>query len=242
MAALSSGASLSHLLLRKGPAQPDSQAATLTRKQHHRPQRSSHGWTCANVTECDEHESGVQLQVPEETSTEEGSCCSSRRRRRPSSSKASVAALNHLDVPCRMVAGMAVSMMLLQGPILFPPPVEAVMLEVASPASSSSSASAFVAIDFPDLFPPASFLKEKRDSEQKRYQKLDDDFKASLLLEQLLKKSVENRERNQREIQAKYCAREAEWGVGDCSLVGLGEDEKAEFLAALEAELENFKK
>jgi hypothetical protein len=38
---------------------------------------------------------------------------------------------------------------------------------------------------------------------------------------------------HKQEIQDKYCARGAEWGVGDCSLEGMTEAEKEAFRAAL---------
>ncbi|KAH8975986.1 hypothetical protein BDL97_01G189800 [Sphagnum fallax] len=71
------------------------------------------------------------------------------------------------------------------------------------------------------------------EANKKKYEAFDANFKASPLLQELLKKSKDNAELHKQEIQDKYCARGAEWGVGDCSLEGMTEAEKEAFRAAL---------
>lgn len=39
--------------------------------------------------------------------------------------------------------------------------------------------------------------------------------------------------RHKKEIADKYCERGAEWGVGDCSLVGMTQEEKEAFMKVL---------
>ncbi|CAI7757543.1 unnamed protein product [Closterium sp. NIES-53] len=46
-------------------------------------------------------------------------------------------------------------------------------------------------------------------SERERYEQLDSNFLSSPILQQLLKQSEENRERNRQEIENKYCLRGA---------------------------------
>lgn len=83
--------------------------------------------------------------------------------------------------------------------------------------------------------PQPDFLKKIADSQKQKYEDFDENVKTSPLLQQLLKKSEENREVNRAAIQNKYCQRGAEWGVGDCSLQGLTEEDKAAFFKILQA-------
>jgi hypothetical protein len=39
--------------------------------------------------------------------------------------------------------------------------------------------------------------------------------------------------RHKKEIADKYCERGAEWGVGDCSLMGMNQEQKDEFMRVL---------
>uniref|UniRef100_A0A0E0NRE2 Uncharacterized protein n=1 Tax=Oryza rufipogon TaxID=4529 RepID=A0A0E0NRE2_ORYRU len=68
---------------------------------------------------------------------------------------------------------------------------------------------------------------------QKKYAEFDSRFKSSQVLKDLLEKSKQNKLKNEREIQDKYCLRGAEWGVGDCSTEGMSDQEKEDFIAEL---------
>uniref|UniRef100_A0A453IP33 Uncharacterized protein n=1 Tax=Aegilops tauschii subsp. strangulata TaxID=200361 RepID=A0A453IP33_AEGTS len=68
---------------------------------------------------------------------------------------------------------------------------------------------------------------------QRKYAENDSRFKSSKVLKELLEKSKQNKEKNEREIQDKYCLRGAEWGVGDCSTVGMTDQEKEDFITEL---------
>ncbi|GLJ48122.1 hypothetical protein SUGI_1016110 [Cryptomeria japonica] len=84
----------------------------------------------------------------------------------------------------------------------------------------------------PEL-PQFDFLKRKREENQKKYEADDAKFKSSPLLQELLKRSKDNAARNKEEIQNKYCERGAEWGVGDCSTIGMSKDEREAFMEML---------
>ncbi|KAK9090876.1 hypothetical protein Sjap_024053 [Stephania japonica] len=81
--------------------------------------------------------------------------------------------------------------------------------------------------------PQVDFLNKFNEENQKKYAELDERFKQSPLLKELLEKSKMNKERNKREIQDKYCLRGAEWGVGVCSTDGMSEAEKEKFISIL---------
>ncbi|KAK9114428.1 hypothetical protein Syun_021225 [Stephania yunnanensis] len=81
--------------------------------------------------------------------------------------------------------------------------------------------------------PQIDFLNKFNEENQKKYADLDERFKQSPLLKELLEKSKINKERNKREIQDKYCLRGAEWGVGVCSTDGMSEAEKEKFISML---------
>ncbi|CAM6044406.1 unnamed protein product [Sphagnum compactum] len=106
---------------------------------------------------------------------------------------------------------------------IFPAPAEAGLL---------SGSAGMESIPLPPL-PEPDFLKKIQEANKKKYEAFDANFKASPLLQELLKKSKDNAELHKQEIQDKYCARGAEWGVGDCSLEGMTEAEKEAFRAAL---------
>ncbi|KAJ3672634.1 hypothetical protein LUZ60_007355 [Juncus effusus] len=81
--------------------------------------------------------------------------------------------------------------------------------------------------------PRIDFLNKWNEENQKRYAELDSKFKSSKVLTELLEKSKQNKEKNERSIQDKYCLRGAEWGVGDCSTVGMTEQERNDFITML---------
>ncbi|CAL4938195.1 unnamed protein product [Urochloa decumbens] len=68
---------------------------------------------------------------------------------------------------------------------------------------------------------------------QKKYTEFDNRFKKSKVLQDLLEKSRQNKEKNERMIQDKYCLRGAEWGVGDCSTEGMSDQEREDFISEL---------
>ncbi|EAZ26024.1 uncharacterized protein [Oryza sativa Japonica Group] len=84
----------------------------------------------------------------------------------------------------------------------------------------------------PDL-PRVEFLEKWNAENQKKYAEFDSRFKSSQVLKDLLEKSKQNKLKNEREIQDKYCLRGAEWGVGDCSTEGMSDQEKEDFIAEL---------
>ncbi|KAG0458483.1 hypothetical protein HPP92_023640 [Vanilla planifolia] len=81
--------------------------------------------------------------------------------------------------------------------------------------------------------PEIDFLKKWNEENQKKYAEFDSRFKSSKVLKELLEKSKLNKERNRRIIQDKYCLRGAEWGVGDCSTLGMTEEERDTFIKTL---------
>ncbi|CAL9191384.1 unnamed protein product [Musa hybrid cultivar] len=95
-----------------------------------------------------------------------------------------------------------------------------------------SGFSGFESVPGPQL-PRINFLEEWNEKNQKKYAEFDSRFKSSSVLKELLEKSKLNKERNQRELQDKYCLRGAEWGVGDCSTQGMTQEERDEFIATL---------
>ncbi|XP_020244367.1 uncharacterized protein LOC109822561 [Asparagus officinalis] len=95
-----------------------------------------------------------------------------------------------------------------------------------------SGSSGLESIPGPEL-PKIDFLSKWNENNQKKYAELDNKFKSSTVLKELLEKSKQNKERNQKEIQDKYCLRGAEWGVGDCSAQGMTPEERDEFISML---------
>ncbi|KAI4993229.1 uncharacterized protein LOC123449353 [Hordeum vulgare subsp. vulgare] len=81
--------------------------------------------------------------------------------------------------------------------------------------------------------PRLEFLDKWNAENQRKYAENDSRFKSSKVLRELLQKSKQNKEKNEREIQDKYCLRGAEWGVGDCSTVGMTDQEKEDFITEL---------
>lgn len=104
----------------------------------------------------------------------------------------------------------------------------------SSPANAGflSGSSGIESVPGPEL-PKIDFLNRWNDDNQKRYAELDAKFKESPLLKQLLEKSKQNKEKNKRSIEDKYCLRGAEWGVGDCSTAGMTPEERDNFIALL---------
>ncbi|CAN6301823.1 unnamed protein product, partial [Urochloa humidicola] len=84
----------------------------------------------------------------------------------------------------------------------------------------------------PDM-PRLEFLEKWNAENQKKYAEFDNRFKKSKVLQDLLEKSRQNKEKNERLIQDKYCLRGAEWGVGDCSTDGMSDQEREDFISEL---------
>lgn len=95
--------------------------------------------------------------------------------------------------------------------------------------SGSSGLEAFPLPEFQGF----DFLKRMQEENKKKNEAYDGKFKSSPLLQELLKRSKANAERNKQEIQDKYCERGAEWGVGDCSTIGMSRDEREAFMEML---------
>ncbi|XP_009797149.1 uncharacterized protein [Nicotiana sylvestris] len=104
----------------------------------------------------------------------------------------------------------------------------------SSPANAGflSGSTGIESVPGPEL-PKIDFLNRWNDDNQKRYAELDSKFKDSPLLKQLLEKSKQNKEKNKKSIEDKYCLRGAEWGVGDCSTAGMTPEERDSFIAML---------
>lgn len=95
-----------------------------------------------------------------------------------------------------------------------------------------SGSSGLEAVPLPE-FQGFDFLKRMQEENKKKNEAYDGKFKSSPLLQELLKRSKANSERNKQEIQDKYCERGAEWGVGDCSTTGMSRDEREAFMEML---------
>lgn len=95
-----------------------------------------------------------------------------------------------------------------------------------------SGSSGLESVPFPEL-PGLDFLKRMQEENKKKNEAYDGQFKSSPLLQELLKRSKANSERNKQEIQDKYCERGAEWGVGDCSTIGMSTEEREAFMEML---------
>ncbi|CAN4124562.1 unnamed protein product [Withania somnifera] len=104
----------------------------------------------------------------------------------------------------------------------------------SSPANAGflSGSSGIESVPGPEL-PKVDFLNRWNEDNQKKYAENDARFKESPLLKQLLEKSKQNKEKNKRSIEDKYCLRGAEWGVGDCSTAGMTPEERDNFIALL---------
>eukprot|EP00803_Ostreobium_quekettii_P008480 evm.model.scf_3531.1 EVM.evm.TU.scf_3531.1 scf_3531:8673-10687(+) len=59
-------------------------------------------------------------------------------------------------------------------------------------------------------------LSEMEEMSDKKLLEAEDAFQNSALLKELKERTEKNAEKNRRDIEAKYCARQAEIGVGDC--------------------------
>ncbi|XP_010554296.1 PREDICTED: uncharacterized protein LOC104824066 [Tarenaya hassleriana] len=116
----------------------------------------------------------------------------------------------------------------------FPLAASLTLLLSPSPASAGlmSGFPGIESVPGPEL-PQIDFLNRFNEANQKMYAENDARFKESPLLKKLLEKSKQNKEKNEREVQDKYCLRGAEWGVGDCSTAGMTEEEKEKFIAML---------
>lgn len=95
-----------------------------------------------------------------------------------------------------------------------------------------SGSSGLESVPRPEL-PGFDFLKRMQEENQKKNEAYDGKFKSSPLLQELLKRSKANSQRNKQEILDKYCERGAEWGVGDCSTVGMSREEREAFMEML---------
>ncbi|KAJ4828362.1 hypothetical protein Tsubulata_045833 [Turnera subulata] len=81
--------------------------------------------------------------------------------------------------------------------------------------------------------PELDFLKRINEENQKKYAETDAKFKSSPILKELLERSKQNKEKNEKAIQDKYCLRGAEWGVGDCSTEGMSPADREKFISEL---------
>ncbi|KAI5057010.1 hypothetical protein GOP47_0028828 [Adiantum capillus-veneris] len=81
--------------------------------------------------------------------------------------------------------------------------------------------------------PTIENLKKIQEDNKARYEELDTKFKSSSYVQELLKRSKENAEKHNRKIQNKYCQRGADWGIGDCAVSGMSEDQRSNFDKAL---------
>ncbi|THU50159.1 hypothetical protein C4D60_Mb06t17140 [Musa balbisiana] len=103
----------------------------------------------------------------------------------------------------------------------------------SAPTSLCPSPSRVLGVAIPLAASVCLLLWSNPEKNQKKYAEFDSRFKSSSVLKELLEKSKLNKERNQRELQDKYCLRGAEWGVGDCSTQGMTQEERDEFIATL---------
>ncbi|TXG56588.1 hypothetical protein EZV62_017901 [Acer yangbiense] len=117
--------------------------------------------------------------------------------------------------------------------------VSATVLLSSNPAKAGflSGFSGIESVPGPDL-PQIEFLERFNEDNQKKYAEFDARFKESPLLKKLLEKSKLNKEKNQQEIQDKYCLRGAEWGVGDCSAEGMLPQDRDDFIAMLKQKVD----
>lgn len=114
-------------------------------------------------------------------------------------------------------------------------PVAAFTVLTASPQADAgilSGASGMESVQLPPI-PEPGFLKQLQDDKRKMYEGQDETFKNSSYLQELLKKSKDNAALHKKEIADKYCERGAEWGVGDCSLMGMTQEQKENFMKVL---------
>lgn len=104
----------------------------------------------------------------------------------------------------------------------------------SSPANAGflSGFAGIESVPGPEL-PKIDSLNRWNEDNQKKYAENDARFKESPLLKQLLEKSKQNKEKNKRSIEDKYCLRGAEWGVGDCSTAGMTPEDRDSFIAML---------
>ncbi|KAG2489707.1 hypothetical protein HYH03_011814 [Edaphochlamys debaryana] len=90
----------------------------------------------------------------------------------------------------------------------------------ASLLLGASPAALAVGLESVDLVPSSleasPEVAEGKDVIRKKLAAEDEAFLQSNTLKELLKKSEANKEKNKRDIQNKYCFRQAELGVGDC--------------------------
>ncbi|KAG2452880.1 hypothetical protein HYH02_002224 [Chlamydomonas schloesseri] len=68
----------------------------------------------------------------------------------------------------------------------------------------------------PQTFEKPAELSGYADQQKQKLAQADEAFEKSDTLKALLARSEENRAKNRKEIQNKYCYRQAELGVGDC--------------------------
>ncbi|KAG2422864.1 hypothetical protein HXX76_015696 [Chlamydomonas incerta] len=82
-----------------------------------------------------------------------------------------------------------------------------------SPASAVGIESVEI---LPQTFDKPAALSGYADAQKDKLAQADEAFEKSDTLKALLARSEENRAKNRKEIQNKYCYRQAELGVGDC--------------------------
>lgn len=104
---------------------------------------------------------------------------------------------------------------------------------------SASLAIGIESVDLPSVAPPSGF-SDISDAAKTKLGVADETFQKSDTLKELLARSEANKAKNKKNIQEKYCYRQAELGVGDCGglryIPGLTENGKQktpEWLAKL---------
>jgi hypothetical protein len=91
---------------------------------------------------------------------------------------------------------------------------------------------------FPSV--PSALMPDGGAAARQKLEESERSFEQSDTLKSLLERSEKNRDKNKRAVSAKYCARQAELGVGDCGglkyvpgAVKGGKEKTPEFLAKL---------
>lgn len=170
----------------------------------------------------------LPLPLPASTHLKWRSFSGAQRRRRNTTL---AAAASPRPLPLPPLLGRSKS---LSASILAPLATCFVLTACCAPAEAGflSGSSGLETFQLPPL-PTTESLKKMQGETKARYEGLDTRFKSSSYVQELLKRSKENAEKHQREIQDKYCQRGADWGVGDCSTAAMSEAQRISFAEAL---------
>lgn len=85
-------------------------------------------------------------------------------------------------------------------------------------STTSAVAAGIESLDSPIVLGDTpDFVKEIQRKNQSRLDEAEDTFQNSELLKNLLERSAANSEGNKKALRDRYCARQAELGVGDCA-------------------------